>query len=450
MKKVLSLFVVCVMIISLLAACGSNNAASPAEGQTGDAETGGNKEPAKEPASDNEPVTLKFASWGVSEAATKEALEAMAAKYTELHPNVKIEYVGIPFGDIKQQTFVMAASGNAPDIIQTFTAWFPTYAASDIIVPLDDLLGEEYVNDLFPSYKEDYSYNGNLMGVPWAPSPYILYWNKELFKKAGLPDRAPETHEEMLEFARALSKLKTDQGEQVYGMGEATEKLPINGMIALRNIYAFNGSIFDKDGKVNVNTPEVIDALKYYETLVDEGLSPQGAKLKDLRNLFSIGRLGMYADGYYGKAVFRNLSGQGEAFDSVWGAAIIPKNKNGKSVSIGEAHGLVISKDSKNKEAAADFIKFLSDEAMISLYHQKVGAMTSRKSISTLPEFNSTELDKVLTEQMNHIKPLPKNNPGLEQAYLEIAEAVQKVTVANESPEKAAAELEGKLKQILK
>ncbi len=455
MKKLLAILMVSVMMVVLLAACGSNNSANENEesGTASNVINEGSKEanePAKEQVTTNEPVTLQFASWGVSEAATKEALEAMAASYTKLNPHVTIEYIGIPFGDIKQQTFVMASSNNAPDIIQTFTAWFSTYAASDIIVPLDDLLGQAYIDDLFPSYKEDYSYNGKVMGVPWAPSPYILYWNKELFKQAGLPDRAPETHDEMLEFARALSKLKTEQGEQVYGMGEATEKLPINGMIALKNIYGFNGSIFDKDGNVNVNTPEVIEALQYYETLVDEGLSPQGAKLKDLRNLFSIGRLGMYADGYYGKAVFRNLSGKGEAYDSVWGAAMIPKNKSGESVSIGEAHGLVISKDSKNKEVAADFIRFLTDEAMISLYHQKVGAMTSRKSISKLPEFNSTDLDKVLSEQMNHVNPLPKNNPGLEQAYLEIAEAVQKVTVANESPEKAAAELDAKLKQILK
>ncbi|MBB6634098.1 ABC transporter substrate-binding protein [Cohnella thailandensis] len=428
-------------VAGLLTACGSNgnnndSSASPA------ASSGS-------PAAD-EPITLKFASWSISEEATKGALEEMANQFAAQHPNVKIEFVGIPFGDIKQQTFVMASSGNAPDIIQTFTASFPTYAASDIVRPLDDLLGQDYINDLLPSYKEDYTYDGKLMGVPWAPSPYVLYWNKELFKKAGLPDRAPQTYDEMLEFAGKISKLKTDSGEQVYGLGEATEKLPINGMIALRNIYSFNGSVFDADGKVNVNTPEVIATLKYYQDIVKDGLSPQGAKLKDLRNLFSIGRLGMYADGYYGRKVFQNLSGKGEAFDSVWGVSLIPANKTGESVSIGEAHGLVISKDSKHPEMAAEFIKFLTDRDMIKLYHDNSDVMSARQSIGVLPEFNATDFDKTLNDQMHHIKALPTNNQGLEQAYLEIAEAVQKVTVAGESPEKAASELDAKLKQIMK
>jgi multiple sugar transport system substrate-binding protein len=437
------------MALGALAACSTNNNNAPAATQSSSAPA--SPSASAEPSSENvEPITLKFASWSISEEATKGALEQMAQKFTELHPNVKIEYIGIPFGDIKQQTFVMASSGNTPDIIQTFTATFPTYAASDIIVPLDDLLGKEYVDDLFPTYKEDYSYQGKLMGVPWATSPYVLYWNKELFKQAGLPDRAPQSYDEMLTFAEAISKLKTDSGEQIFGLGEATEKLPINGLIALRNIYSFNGTIFDAEGKVNVNTPEVIDTLKYYQSLVKKGLSPQGAKLKDLRNLFSIGRLGMYADGYYGRKVFQNLSGKGEAFDQVWGSALIPTNKTSESVSIGEAHGLVISKDSKHPEMAAEFLKFLTGEEMITLYHANSDVMSARKSISTLPAFNSTDFDKTLVDQITKINTLPANNPGLEQAYLEIAEAVQKVAVANESPEKVAADLDAKLKKILK
>ncbi|WP_372635381.1 sugar ABC transporter substrate-binding protein [Cohnella sp.] len=449
MVRKTTLALAAVMALGTLAACSSDKENTPAVPSSSSPAASSSSDASNAP-DVGEPITLQFASWSISEEATKGALEQMAQKFTELHPNVKIEYIGIPFGDIKQQTFVMASSGNTPDIMQTFTATFPTYAASDIIIPLDDLVGKDFIDDLFPSYKEDYSYNGKLMGVPWAPSPYILYWNKELFQKAGLPDRAPETYDEMLQFAEELSKLKTDSGEQIYGLGEATEKLPINGMIALRNLYSFNGSLFGEEGQVNVNTPEVIETLTYYQTLVKNNLSPQGAKLKDLRNLFSIGRLGMYSDGYYGRKVFQNLSGQGEAFDEKWGAAMIPVNKTGDNVSIGEAHGLVISKDSKHPEMAAEFIKFLTDEEMISLYHQNSDVMSARKSISILPEFNSTDFDKTLVDQMTKIKPLPANNPGLEQAYLEIAEAVQKVAVANESPEKVAAELDAKLKQIMK
>lgn len=447
-NKWFSVSIIAVLILSLLAGCGSGNDNKSSNGnQSNDSSSQQQSTDANK--GNDEKITLQFASWSINEEATKGPLEAMANAFTELHPNVTIEFIGLPFGDIKQQTFVMAASDNAPDIIQTHTNWFSTYAAADFIEPLDAYLGEEYINDLFPSFKEDYTYEDKLMGIPWAASPYVLYWNKELFQQAGLELRPPATYEEMLQFAAEISKLQTDTGEPIYGLGEATDKLPINGLIALRNIYSFGGHIFNEQGEVEVNTPEVINTLNYYLTLVDQNLSPQGAKLKDLRNLFSIGRLGMYTDGYYGKAVFRNLSGKGEAFDDVWEAALIPSNVTGQSVSIGEAHGLVLSKSSKHKEMAVEFMKFLTDEEMITLYNEESDVLSARQSISQLDAFNSDDFSKKLVEQLDYIKPLPRNHPGLEQAYLEISDIIQQVTFKKLTPEKGAEELETKLKQIL-
>jgi multiple sugar transport system substrate-binding protein len=435
--------------VTLLSAC-SSGSEKPAANSGSSASSEGQSKPAAAGADNSKPVTLKFASWSAGEDATKDALQTMANKYHEKHPNVTVEFQVVPFNNIKEQTFVWAASGEAPDVIQTFSAWFPSYAASDIVEPLDNLMGKDYIDDLIPSLKEDYMYNGKLMGVPWAVSPYILYWNKELFQKAGLEQRPPKTYDEMLDMAKKLSQLKTDKGEQVYGLGEATDKLPINGEIALRNIYSFKGSIFDASGKVNVNTPEVKDALTFYQNLAKQGLSPQSAKLKDLRNLFSIGRLGMYVDGYYGKNVFRSLSGKGESYDKVWEAALIPANKTGDSISINEAHGLVISKDSKNKEVAADFIKFLTGPEMMTYYHQQDDVLSASKTISKLPAFTTSAFDKVLVDQVNKAHSLPKNNPGLEQAYLEIADTVQRVTLGNQDPATAAEALNTKLQGLMK
>lgn len=444
-RKIIATGIISIVTAAAVSGCGSSSA-----DEGGSANKPAASSDNANSAASSEPIKLTFASWTSGEAATKDAMEAMAKKYHETHPNVTIEYQTVPFNNIKEQTFVWAASGQAPDIIQTFTATFPSYATSDIIVPLDDLLGKEYTDDLLPSLKADYSYNGKLMGVPWAVTPYILYWNKELFQKAGLEAKPPKTLNDMLDIARKLSKLKTDKGEQVYGLGEPTDKLPINGMIALRNLYGFKGSIMDKDGKVSVNTPQMQDTLKYYQDLNNEGLIPQSAKLKDLRNLFSIGRLGMYFDGYYGKNVFRDLSGKGADFDKTWGAALVPANQSGDSLSISEAHGLVISKDSKHKEAAADFIKFLTGADMMTYYHKTNDILPARKSISQLPAFNSNDFDKTLIEQLSHLQPLPQNKAGLEQTYLEMADSIQRVTVGKQDPAKVAGDLNTKLNQLLK
>lgn len=446
MKKYLSVILITLLCLNVLVGCSKTEESKQSNNKEASSNSTNNSKTNKK-----DDITLTFASWGVSEDSTKDIFESMAAEYTKKNPNVQIEYISIPFGDIKKQTFIMSASNDAPDIIQTHTAWFSTYATSDIVVPLDDLLGKDYVDDLIGSLREDYTYNGKLMGVPWAPSPYILYWNKELFKQAGLdPETPPKTYSEMLEFAEKIAQLKTDNGDKIYGFGEAADKLPINGLVALRNLYSFGGSIYDEEGKVNINTPEVKAMFEFYKKLANDDLTPTSAKLKDLRNLFSIGRLGMYMDGYYGKAVYRNLSGQGEAFDKVWGAALVPTNTTGESVSIGEAHGLVVSKDCKNPEVAADFIKFITDKEMITNYHKSNDVLSARKSLATDPDLNDSDIAKVLVDQLNNYShALPANNKGMEQGFLEIAGALQKVMLVDANVDDVIEELNNKLKGLL-
>ncbi|MNR48738.1 hypothetical protein D3C85_1680120 [compost metagenome] len=64
--------------------------------------------------------------------------------------------------------------------------------------------------------------------------------------------------------------------------------------------------------------------------------------------------------------------------------------------------------------------------------------------------FTESEFDKVLMQQMNNIQSLPKNHPGMEQAYIDIADALLKVSTDTATPEKAAQELDAKLKTSLK
>lgn len=398
----------------------------------------------------DEKQILTFATWGVSEDSTTGIFKVMEDAYEADNPNVDIQYVGLPFGDIKQQTFVMAASGDAPDIIQTHTAWFSTYASSDIVEPLDELLGSDYVNDLIPSLKADYTYDGKLMGIPWAPTPYVLYWNKELFQAAGLdPETPPATYAQMVEYAEKIGALTTDNGDKIYGLGEPTDKVPINGMVALRNIYGFGGSIMT-DGKVTLDSPEAVEAFEYYKYLATNELTPTSSKLKDLRNLFAIGRLGMYMDESGARNVFRNLSGQGEAFDAKWGVSLVPLNSGSESISVGAAHGLVISSGSKNKDLAADFLKFITDKEMIQAYHDAGDVLSARVSISQTPEMNDDDFAKVCVDQLsNYSVPLPENNPGMEQAYLEIADALQQITLTDASAEEVVKALADKLKGLL-
>lgn len=453
LKKLISIVVIMIFVVSLIGCSEKEDqveAIKTTDSKENSTDTTESETNTQEES--DEKIVLRFATWGVSEESTSGIYKEIEDSYEALNPNVDIEYIGIPFGDIKQQTFVMAATGEAPDIIQTHTAWFSTYATSDVAIALDDLLGADYVNDLIPSLKSDYTYNGELKGVPWAPTPYVLYWNKELFEQAGLnPEQGPKTYKEMVEFGQAISELKTSNGDKIYGLGEVTDMVPINGMVALRNIYGFGGSLFDTDGKVNINTPEVVAMYDYYKQLAVEELTPTSAKLKDMRNLFSIGRLGMYMDESGARNVFRNLSGEGEAFDAKWGVSLVPYNAEDKSVSIGAAHGLVISKDCVNKDVAADFLKFVTGEDMMVAYHDAGDVLSGRQSLSVLDTMVDDDFSRVCVEQLTkYSHSLPANVEGMEQAFLEIAKSLQNITLTDATSEEVVAGLQETLEDIFK
>src|SRR5574341_2660007 len=117
----------------------------------------------------------------------------------------KIEVVPVYSGDYdptlqKVQTAVMA--GNPPDIFIVEISELPTLLAMNAVIPLDDYVkkaeGGKYWEDFFPAFRENSTLRGKIWWVPFQRSTPVLYWNKALFKKAGLdPSSPPPTWAEL-------------------------------------------------------------------------------------------------------------------------------------------------------------------------------------------------------------------------------------------------------------
>ena len=87
--------------------------------------------------------------------------------------------------------------------------WIPTFEDAGLAVPVDTILSKEFLDDFYPAMLEACSINGKPYALPMYVSPFVLYYNKDLFTKAGLdPEKPPKTYDEMLEMAEKLSKLR--------------------------------------------------------------------------------------------------------------------------------------------------------------------------------------------------------------------------------------------------
>jgi multiple sugar transport system substrate-binding protein len=128
-----------------------------------------------------------------------------------------------------------------------------------------------------------------------------LIWNRDIFKQAGLPDRAPETLEEMIQFARQITaRLK---GEGIYGFamnmknpGSAYGR-SLSPMLNLTTGYGLYGGYNPVTGIYNWATEEVWQVLEAWQQLLGPDIAFPGSESLDidpLRAQFADGKIGMY------------------------------------------------------------------------------------------------------------------------------------------------------------
>ena len=391
-------------------------------------------------------VTLKFANWGSTEKATEGIFKKMVTDFETENKNIKIELLNFPYTDIKQQVLVMLAGGDVVDVVQAERSMVDTYTGSGYIAEMDRLFDRKYLKDFYPNVLDDLRSNGKLYGVPWIMCPWVLVYNKDLFIKAGLdPNAPPKTYDEALAYAAKLSHLKDKDGNSVFGLGETTGMVPISGSSILRVMLSYGGGIWNKKGNVSVNSKGNVDAFKYLQTLYENKYNPEEAKLKDLRNLMAIGRLGMYFDQTWGTG---GVFGINPEIKPQIGLAPLPATTATKGFSNLNAHVLCIMKDSKYKKEAAKFVTFItSKDTMMALY-KATPFFAPRVSINDMPEFQNNFLKSAKTGIQQIVS--TKQHPNMENANLELTKAALRVTVGKEAPEAVVKDLDAKLKVILK
>lgn len=440
MKKLIGVLLSATMTASLaLSGCGAKTSNTPTAGTAAPTETAGGGMESKEAdskaaESTGEKVTITMSNWLDSEEATSAIFKEMIGDFMKENPDITVESLAIPFNQYKDQVLIAGTSGNAADVIMGNSTMMPAFNGAGILTELTGLVSQDVIDDVYPGYLSGTTYDGKVMALSWAPHPIAMYYNKDLFTKAGLdPEKAPATWDEMTAAAEAIAKLgKDESGNTIYGIGFSTGKVSQTGTLANGILYAFGGQFLGDDGKVSLATDENIEALTWLKKITDDKVNPSGLEIKDLRGLFAAGQIGIFFDGDMGRGAFRESSGLGEAFDEKMGVAIVPAGKTGKSETIYTEHQIGISAKSEHKEAAAKLVEYLlSKEAMLK-YHKSNAVLSARASIASLPEMNEDSFMEVFNKQSETARPLPATNAMFDNAMNELTKGIERIVINNE------------------
>lgn len=125
-------------------------------------------------------------------------LTTLTSAFERSHPNVHVQLIYTGSYKTQQQKLTAAlAAHQPPTIAQVEETWTTEYQQNGLLQPLQGLLPSAVVRDLVPAFREDNSYNGKLVTVPFNKSAYVLFYNTDDFKRAGIS--APPTTWKMLE-----------------------------------------------------------------------------------------------------------------------------------------------------------------------------------------------------------------------------------------------------------
>jgi multiple sugar transport system substrate-binding protein len=250
------------VVSGLLAACAP--AAAPAAPKTSDA--------AAPRAPSTEPVSLTFMSWSAAGSAGRQVDVDLSDEYMKANPNVTIKTEDVPFNDYMKKLQTMFAADIGPDVLWNSIWRQPRFAQADSIIALDELAkNDASLPKYAPTALEMGKNNGKLYGLPAAASTWVLHYNSDLFKEAGLKNPAELkaagdwTWQRLLEAALTIGKR---EGDRLVTQGFMTDRQAYSWMSFAYN----NNGLFVADDRTtfSVDTQPCIDALQFLADFIQK------------------------------------------------------------------------------------------------------------------------------------------------------------------------------------
>ena len=377
------------------------------------------------------PVTLKVANYALLESGYEPFWKQVKVDFEAANPDITIEWVTAPYGEIVNQVVNMAGGGNKVDVIFGEIDWVPGLVDAGLAAPVRDILSQAFVDDFYPDVLKSFEVEGKPYGIPLYVSPYVLYYNKNLFTQAGLdPNKPPKTYDEMLSYAQKLSQLKDANGNKVYAFGQTTASVPVSGASLTAMVFNFGGQVLDAQGKLAVDNQGFKDAFTMVQKLDQLGYNPQNAKLKDLRNLFALGQLAMYYDQSWGFNGVKSINPDAVNFTA---SAEPLKGGNGVGASLLQAHCFILVDNGPARKAAlSKFVEFVISEQTLSSYLRDLTpAYPAKKSMATMESVVNNGILKGASPAAGRVQ-VQSFIPRISNLNLELCSLAQAVTVGKQ------------------
>ncbi len=190
------------------------------------------------------------------------------------HPEIQVELVTIPFGKMREQILTSTIVGKAGDVLGLNPPWNAGFVDANALEPLGSYLSSaREINPEDLAHAVIQEYKGQVWMVPLTAFPFVMFGNKDRMREAGI-GTPPSTWEELKEVA--LKMTIPEKGQYGYAIGMSSLP-PSNGPIidVYPMLYTAGGRTV-KNEMSNLDSPEVVETLKFLKGLNDSGAVAPG------------------------------------------------------------------------------------------------------------------------------------------------------------------------------
>ncbi len=342
-------------------------------------------------------VTIRYMAWGNPEQIAVE--RRIAREFEKRNPGIRVHLFMVPGSAYADKLQLMLASRTAPDVMRADRYYFPALARKNYFLPLEPLIAPEkpgFLNDFLPIAVDEGRWNGTLFGMNVLFGPVMIYYNRALFEKAGLPDPYKEHKrgrwdwENFIGSAQALTRRDAAGRATVFGSTVPTFPQYVSVL------WNHGGSLTDPN-ITRLTLAEDAGAIRGMQRFVDmrwkERVAPTPADSALSAFTFESGKIAMHW-GWAGESPrFRkNIK------DFEWDIVPTPSGPAGNATVV-KGNQLVIHRESEHPEESWEFIKFMTGpEAEMLLYGELRRAVPTRRSVLRDPAYLRANLPPYQTD----------------------------------------------------
>jgi multiple sugar transport system substrate-binding protein len=321
----------------------------------------------------------------------------LIGRFESEHPGAKVELQTVSWTDINQKVTTLVSTNQAPDILNLDA--YANFAGDELLLPADEVLSPETQDDFIDKFAENGKLEGTQYGIPFVGSVRGLFYNKDIFRKAGVQE-PPKTWDELRDAAAKIDAA----GETGYGMPLGPEEAQAEFSLFM---WGNGGDWVDGD-TWTITRPENVEALQFMSDLANRDKvtqpNPGTTNRTDLWKVFGAGKIGMVMGSNFYPVLLKD---QNPKLD--YGVAPVPVN-GGDPVTLGVEDYLMAFNTTEHKPVVKAFLDFVFAEQNYGRFIETEGFLPVTKSVSDKVAAKDPR-QKVFIESVEDARFYPTTNP---------------------------------------